>query len=126
MIKRVIIENVRAGKKGEKTSKYEVLFNITSLDIKEKELTIGYSYAVKYEGNVGYIIIEGKIFAEEDEETIKEIKEEYEKNKRLPEKYMERVINVINYVGTINATIISNVVNLVPPVKLPILKVKSQ
>ena len=96
---------------------------IRGVEKKENQILIRYAYEVVYEG-VGVIRVEGVVMAEEDEKKTKEILESWEKKKKLPNDYMERLLNAINYTCTSHATIVARVLNYPPPLTPPRLTIR--
>lgn len=124
MITMMKVNEIEA-KKGEdtKVSGFDVVFNLENVLINKDEVQIKFVYTANYKTN-GRIRIKGELTATEDKNTIEKIETEL-KNKRLPSEYMQKIINTVNYFGTINATIIASIINLVPPIKMPELQLRT-
>lgn len=95
--------------------------NITIEDVKADgdNLEIVYIYQANYNEKVGYIKLHGTLFAQEDKKLVKEIKDEWAKSRKLADSYAETVINVINYSGSANGTLVARVLNLSAPLVPP-------
>jgi len=116
-IKRIIITEVE-GKRGEnRSTKFSVNFAIGKAQkVDEHSVKVEYEYDVVYEDN-GKIVIKGEVEFED-----KDVAEAVGKGERISPEVAERLINSINYVGTVNAVLIARALNLVPPVLLPKLR----
>ena len=111
------IEGKREG--NEEMKGLSININIDNIKAEGEDLEITYTYQANYNDNLGYIKLKGVLIAKEDKKMIKDIKESWEKSKQLPESYAETVINVVNYSGSANGTLVARVLNfsapLVPP-----------
>lgn len=126
MITRMRITEIHAQRlEDAQGSGFEVLFNVEDVKIDGNDMKIKFAYLAKYAADSGSIQIKGIIQATEDAETIKKISDELKKGK-LPSEYMQKLVNNVNYFGTTNATIIASVMNLSPPMKLPVLSFGSK
>ena len=96
---------------------------IDGVKIEGEKVEISYTYTANYSTDIGHITIKGTIFAEEDKKQGSEIENEWKKNKKLPENYLEPVLNAINYAGSANGTLIARVLNLSPPLVPPRIQV---
>lgn len=103
---------------------FDVGFNMEDVAVEKDEVKIKFSYTAEYKESGGYIKIKGELVAKEDKDTIKKVENEL-KNKRLPPEYMQMVVNAVNYFGTTHATVISTVLNTVPPIRMPNLQFKA-
>jgi len=81
-----------------------------------------YEYNVSY-GNAAKITIRGTIIGRDEP---KEILESWKKEKKLPPKEMERLVNIINYLGSVHGTLVARVLNYRPPLVPPRLSVKQE
>ena len=93
-------------------------------DVKEENdmVEYHYEYSVNY-GNAGSIKISGVIYARDEP---KEVVESWKKDKKLPKEHMERLVNVINYLGSVHGTLVARVLNYRPPLVPPRLSVKEK
>ncbi len=125
MITRMTISEIEAKKNVSGPVKgFDVMFNGEDVKVEKDEVKIKYAYSANYKGNAGHIKIKGELTAKEDKDMMKKIETEM-KNKKLPPEYMQQVVNAVNYFGTTNATIISSVIGLAPPIKMPVLQFKA-
>ncbi|MFA5077213.1 MAG: hypothetical protein WC488_02190 [Candidatus Micrarchaeia archaeon] len=97
---------------------FEVMFNIEDVKVEKDEVRIVFLYNAKYKDGGAYIKLKGELASKEDKETVKKVEQEM-KNKRLPTDYMQKVVNTVNYFGTTNATVVSTLLNVAPPIRMP-------
>jgi len=83
------------------------------------EITINYTYTVKYEKNVGELKMVGEVYFEEDAKKAKEIEKQWTEKKSLPNDFAEIVLNTINYTCSTNGVLVVRPVNLSPPMIPP-------
>ncbi len=86
-------------------------------------LKFTFAFNCRYEPDLGSIDVEGQVFFTDSESKIKEIKQQWDKDKKLPMDIMERVVNAALHKGNIQAIKVSEEVSLPSPLPLP--KVKS-
>ena len=86
-------------------------------DVKEEDgrLVFDYTYRVEYTKDVGYITINGQMFAQEDKKLTKEILDGWKKENKIPDSYDERLLNAINYAASSHAVIVARVLSFAPP-----------
>lgn len=95
-----------------------------SFDVEGKKgLKFTFSFNCGYEPDLGRIEVEGQILFVDSASKIKEVKEGWEKDKKVPMEVMEQVVNAALHKGNIQAIKISEEVNLPSPLPLP--KVRS-
>jgi hypothetical protein len=85
----------------------------------KKGLKFTFSFNCTYEPNLGKIDVEGQVLFVEDEAKINEIKETWDKDKKIPMDIMEQVVNAALHKGNIQAIKISEEVSLPSPLPLP-------
>ena len=85
----------------------------------KKGLKFTFSFNCNYEPNLGKIDVEGQVLFVEDEAKINEIKETWDKDKKIPMDIMEQVVNAALHKGNIQAIKISEEVSLPSPLPLP-------
>tara|TARA_Y100000034_G_C6694733_1_gene306074 strand:- start:65 stop:511 length:447 start_codon:yes stop_codon:yes gene_type:complete len=90
----------------------------------KKGLRFTFSFNCNYEPELGKIEVEGQVLFIETEDKVKEIKESWDKDKKVPMGVMEQIVNAALHKGNIQAIKISEDVNLPSPLPLP--KVKPQ
>lgn len=126
MITRLIVTSIEAKKNiDKKSTNFEVFFNIEDVKVEDDAINVKFNYRAKYNNDGGHIAIKGELSAKENKETIKKIQAGL-KDKMFPPEYLQRIINTINYFGSSNATVVASVINLIPPIKLPVLKLNQK
>jgi len=103
--------------KRELSAKRNMNIEIKGLKLEKDVLEIEYSYTVVYGDNSAKLKIEGVVVAKEPGAA--KIVERWKKKQGLPDEFSEDLINVINYVGSVNGTVIARVVDLAPPMSMP-------
>ncbi|MAG08078.1 hypothetical protein CMO89_01285 [Candidatus Woesearchaeota archaeon] len=91
---------------------------------KQETLKVSFEFISKYEPNFGEIKLEGDIIFAEDEKIIKEVSDEWKKNKKLSKEVLTNVMNNVLGRCNIQAMVLSRDINLPPPLPLP--KVQSK
>ena len=103
------------------------LINVEDMDFSvegKKGLKFTFGFNCSYEPNLGKIEVEGQVLYVDEDKKIDEVKEGWEKEKRVPMDIMEQIVNAALHKGNIQAIKISEEVNLPSPLPLP--KVKTQ
>lgn len=103
--------------------------NVSIKDIKEQELSLGtlkqkalkfeFTFNTKYEPNFANINLEGFVLYIIKPEQIKEIIENWKKNKKLPKDITMPILNTVLSKCNIQALIMSKDLNLPSPIPLP-------
>ena len=116
-------------KKEGASGKVNISNNVTVKSVTEKDLSLGkskenglvftFAFMSKYDPDIGSIILEGELIALEDNKKAKEILAEWKKNKKIPKEAMADVLNTVLAKCNIKALILSQEVNLPPPIPLP-------
>ena len=88
----------------------------------KKGLKFTFSFNCVYEPELGKIDVEGQVLYVEDEAKIKEIKEGWDKDKKIPADVMEQIVNAALHKGNIQAIKISEDISLPSPLPLPKVK----
>ncbi|MEM4336405.1 MAG: hypothetical protein QXG86_00165 [Candidatus Woesearchaeota archaeon] len=115
--------------KGKISIKYNVQFkNVQKTDLflgktKQEALKFSFEYSANYEPKGGKILLVGDLIAIDEVEKVKEIINEWNKNKKLHKEVATPVINTILSKCNIEAILLAREVNLPPPVPLPKVKV---
>ena len=109
--------------------KINISNNVGIIEIKKSDLQIGktkqtglrfvFEYKSKYEPSFAVIELGGVILYLTDEKNAKEILEAWEKEKKIKKEVAESIINSILTKCNIQSIILSNTVNLPPPVPMP-------
>jgi len=93
--------------------------HITLGKTKQETLKISFEFTSKYEPNFGEIKLEGDIMFAEDEKLVKQVSDNWKKDKKLSKEVLTDVMNNILGRCNIQAMIMSRDINLPPPLPLP-------
>ncbi|MBW2997787.1 hypothetical protein KY349_05600 [Candidatus Woesearchaeota archaeon] len=115
--------------------KINISNNVAIADIKKSDLQLGktkqtgikfiFDYRSLYEPKFARIELGGNILFLTDEKNAKEILESWDKEKKIKKEIAETIINSILTKCNIQSIILSNTVNLPPPVPMPKVNVAS-
>jgi len=103
----------------------EIKLGIKELDVDKTKITVKYEYHAKY-GDIAELTVEGELLAEETKDLAKAIADSKKNKSKLPEEFAERLLNNINYAGSVNGVFIARVLNLTPPMMPPRMKIGKQ
>lgn len=98
------------------------LKNVEEMDFDKdgkKGLKFSFEFNCNYEPDLGKIEVAGQVFYVEEAKLIKEIKESWDKDKRVPTTVMEQIINAALHKGNIQAIKTADDVSLPSPLPLP-------
>jgi len=125
---------IEAEKKEVSKGKINISNNVTIEKVEEKDLSLGsqkqkvlnftFQFTSKYEPDAGNIKLVGNVLYMENSKKVKEVLDDWKKDKKLPKDIMTKVLNVVLNKSNVQALILSDQVNLPPPVPLP--KVQAQ
>ena len=127
-----------SAEKGESASgKIDINNNVSIKDVQEDNFSLGkdrqqdvlrflFEFTSKYEPNVGNILFEGELLYMEEPKKAKEMLNDWKKNKKLPKEMMAGLLNTILTKCNVQALILSQQVNLPPPIPLPKVQVQQQ
>ena len=90
---------------------------------KQKIIAFTFEFISKYDPNVGSIKITGDVLYMESANKVKEILDGWKKDKKLPKEIMTTILNSVLTKCNIQALILSEQINLPPPIPLPKLQV---
>ncbi len=101
-----------------------VIKNVEEMDIslgkvKQECAKVTYEFTSKYEPNVGSILLEGEVMFMDEPKKVKDIVAGWKKDKKLPKEVTAAVMNNILMKCNIQALILSQDINLPPPIPLP-------
>ena len=109
--------------------KIDINNNVSIKDIIEDSFFLGkdkqniikfiFEFTSKYEPAVGTILFEGELLYLEDPKKIKEILSSWKKDKKVPKEIMAGLLNTILTKCNVQALILSQEVNLPPPIPMP-------
>ena len=117
--------------------KIDINNNVSIRDVQEDNFSLGkdkqqnvlrfvFEFTSKYEPNVGNILFEGELLYMEEPKKAKEILSNWKKDKKLPKEMMAGLLNTILTRCNVQALILSQQVNLPPPIPLPKVQVQQQ
>ena len=109
--------------------KIDINNNVSIKDVKEDNFTFGkneqnvikfiFEFTSKYEPAIGTILFEGELLYMEDPKKAKEILSSWKKDKKIPKDIMAGLLNTILTKCNVQALILSQEVNLPPPIPMP-------
>ncbi|MBI3035639.1 hypothetical protein HYY71_04935 [Candidatus Woesearchaeota archaeon] len=116
--------------------KIDINNNVTIKNVEESSLSFGknnqdvlrfiFEFTSKYEPNVGSILFEGELLYMEDQKKSKEILSSWKKDKKVPKELMAGMLNTILTKCNVQALILSQEVNLPPPIPMPKVQLQAQ
>tara|TARA_Y100000310_G_scaffold330239_1_gene401557 strand:- start:818 stop:1222 length:405 start_codon:yes stop_codon:yes gene_type:complete len=126
------LSKIEAERKAPVRGKISIKNNIAIKDVKKQELKIQnqesvkveFEFTAKYEPNIGDIIINGDTVIVDTPEKIKEILDQWKKDKKLPEDLLSQVMNGLLSRCNIEAIVLGREVGLPPTLNMPKVKVK--
>ena len=86
---------------------------------KQKVLSFTFEFIAKYDPNVGSIKFVGDVLFMDEAKKAKEILDGWKKDKKLPKEIMPGILNTVLTKCNIQALILSEQINLPPPIPLP-------
>lgn len=114
---------------GAPSGKVGVSNNVSIKEIEETTFPLGkekqtalkfmFEFTSKYEPKLGNILLGGDLLFIEENATVKKILEDWKKDKKVDTNLMKNILNTILTRGNILALILSQEVNLPPPIPLP-------
>ena len=109
--------------------KINISNNVAIKDVKPTDISLGkekqdalkftFEFTSRFEPKIGSILLGGDLLFLGDANKIKEVSEGWKKDKRVPKEIMGSILNTILAKCNIQALILSQEVNLPPPVPLP-------
>ena len=110
--------------------KIDINNNVSIKDVQESNFSLGkdkqqnvlkfiFEFNSKYEPSVGTIFFEGEILYLEEPKKNKEILNSWKKSKEIPKELMAVLLNTILTKCNVQALILSQEVNLPPPIPMP-------
>lgn len=121
--------SMNAEKKNAIKGKVNINNNVSIKDVEEKGLSLGtnkqqslrfiFEFISKYDPDVGSITLTGDVLYLEEAKKIKEILDGWKKNKRLPKEITNVILNTVLGKCNVQALILSEQINLPPPIPLP-------
>ena len=117
--------------------KIDINNNVSIKDVQESNFSFGkekqqnvlkfmFEFTSKYEPSVGTILFEGELLYLEEPKKTKEILSSWKKTKEIPKELMAVLLNTILTKCNVQALILSQDVNLPPPIPMPTVQMKQQ
>lgn len=120
---------IEAEKKGQLKGKININNNVTIKKVESQDLNLGtekrealkfvYEFAAKYEPDAGQINLTGNVVYMDDSKKIKEILDGWKKDKKIPKEISKDVLNTVLTKCNVQALILSQTINLPPPIPMP-------
>ncbi len=111
------------------TGNINIKNNIAIKDVEEKEFALGkvkqqglkfnFEFTTEYEPNIGTINIFGEVLYLDEPKKVKELAANWKKNKKVEPDVMQQVLNTALNKCNVKALILSEDINLPPPIPLP-------
>lgn len=127
---------IEAEKKEAAKGKINVSNNVSISNVEEKNLSLGndkqkvlaftFEFSSNYEPKIGQIKLTGEILFMDDSKKAKDVLDGWKKEKKLPKEIMTGIINAILNKCNIQSLILSEQVNLPPPLPLPRVQAQQQ
>jgi hypothetical protein len=86
---------------------------------KQKVLSFTFEFTAKYDPNIGSIKFVGNVLFMEETKKAKELLDGWKKDKKLPKEIMPIILNTVLNKCNIQALILSEQINLPPPIPMP-------
>ena len=110
--------------------------NVSIKDVQEDNFSMGkekqnvlkftFDFTSKYEPNVGSVVLEGELLYVEEPKKAKEILNSWKKDKKIDKELMATLLNTLLIKCNVQALILSQQINLPPPIPLPKVQINSQ
>ncbi len=123
---------IEVSKKEGTKGKVNIKNNITITDIQEKNIELGakdqnalkffFEFTSSYEPALGRIMLGGDLLFIDEAKKTKAILEEWKKTRKIAKDLMRSILNTVLTRCNIEALILSQKVNLPPPIPLPSIK----
>ena len=109
--------------------KVDIRNNVGVKDVKSADILLGkdksnavkfvFEFTSTYEPGIGKILLEGEVLYMDEPSRIKEIQDSWKKDKKVGQELMTQVLNNILNKCNVQALILSQDINLPPPIPLP-------
>ena len=116
--------------------KIDINNNVSIKNVVEDDLSFGkekhnvlkfiFEFTSKYEPSIVAILFEGELLYMEDPKKVKEILASWKKDKKIPKEIMAGLLNTILTKCNVQALILSQDINLPPPIPLPKVQIAQQ
>lgn len=109
--------------------KIDIRNNVSLKDVLPADLSLGkeknttvkfkFEFTSSYEPKLGHILFEGEVVFMEDPKKIQETLDQWKKDKKVPQDVMKSVLTTILNKCNVQALVVSQDINLPPPIPLP-------
>ncbi len=123
------LTKIIAEKTGQIKGKVDIKNNVSVKDVRPADISLGkeknnaakfvFEFSSSYEPGIGKILFEGEVLYMEDPAKIKEILDSWKKGQKVAQEIMAPVLNSILNKCNVQALILSQDINLPPPIPLP-------
>ena len=119
---------INVERKKQTSGKINISNNVTITDVSEKELSFSqdqkgiqfiFDFSSKYEPDLGSINLIGEVIYIEEKNKVKDIVENWKKSKKIDKSLMTAILNNVLMKCNIQALLLSQTINLPPPIPLP-------
>lgn len=127
--------NIKVEKNDGVKGKVSIANNIAIKDVSQQDINLGsekqnalkfiFEFTSIYEPNLGNITLGGDVLFLADSNMAKDILDQWKKDKKVAKDIMGKVLNTVLAKCNIQALILSQEVNLPPPIPLPKVTMKS-
>ncbi|MFH2106081.1 MAG: hypothetical protein ABII22_02385 [Candidatus Micrarchaeota archaeon] len=114
-----IVEMIAERQKDDKIANFDTQIEFTDFEVDGETVTVSYTYLINYDDGSSFIRMKGKFFGKEDKKTAQDLKNRWLKTKKVPTDYVEPVLGSLNAEGIYNATLVSRIVGLPAPIRIP-------
>ena len=119
---------ITAERKSSVRGKVNINNNIGIKDVKERELSFSkdqsglefqFEFTADYEPQLGSIKLNGEVLYMESSKKVSEVMDRWKKEKKLVQELMTKILNSVLMKCNVQALILSQDLNLPPPIPLP-------
>ena len=115
--------------------KIDIKNNVAIVGVDKSDISVGksdsqkvakFNFDVNYEPKIGSMLFNGEVLYLGETKVIEELVEQWKKDKTLPKEIMAGVINTVLNRSNIQALILSQQINLPPPIQMPKVQVENK
>jgi len=126
-------DKINVERKSAVKGRIDINNNMKIVDIEERDLSFTkgqegvnfkFDFKTSYEPSIGFINLTGEIIFMESDKKVKEILDKWKKTKKVDKEIMSQILNHALLKCNIQALILSQEINLPPPIMLPKVKVE--
>ena len=126
-------EKIHVERKKPVKGKIDINNNMKVVEIEDRDLSFSkgqsgvnfkFDFSTNYEPDIGSINFTGEVIFMDEEKNIKHIIDEWKKNKKVDKGLMSQILNHALMKCNIQALVLSQEINLPPPIMLPKVKIE--